>query len=163
MLLQLIFGTVLPSSGATFTSGAYAANTTTGAFHLQLDLTSATSYGTYTMKVSLSDPTTFTSKTVTFIVTKPAPNAVPAIANTENNVKIYPNPATNELNAVYDAGADIKTIAVYNIIGKIMNVYKVTDNTSANLNIDNIPSGIYFVRLVNSHGEVVVTKKFTKQ
>jgi len=150
------------NSGGTFTTDTYAVHTTTGPFHLQLDLTGA-GPGTHVVTVGLSDASSFTNTTATFIITKPGVSSVPGIPGTESDVKIYPNPATNELNAVYNASADVKTIAVYNIIGKIMNVYKVTDNTSANLNIDNIPSGIYFVRLVNSHGEVVVTRKFTKQ
>jgi hypothetical protein len=76
---------------------------------------------------------------------------------------LYPNPAHNEVNLVYNTTADIKNIAVYNIIGKVIAVYKVTENNSANLNLENLPSGIYFARLINSQGNVVVTRKFTKQ
>ncbi|MFI5195872.1 MAG: T9SS type A sorting domain-containing protein [Chitinophagales bacterium] len=91
-----------------------------------------------------------------------APAAVTNINNTENEIILYPNPARDELNVVYSPNADVKTIAVYNIIGKVIAVYKVT-SAGANLNLENIPSGIYFVRLTNSHGDVVVTRKFTKQ
>ena len=90
------------------------------------------------------------------------PTAVTNINNQESNILLYPNPAREELNVVFSATADIKTIAVYNIIGKVLVVYKVTGD-SANMNLENIPSGIYFVRLTNSHGDVVVTRKFTKQ
>ena len=41
-------------------------------------------------------------------------------------------------------------------------VYKVNGN-SANMSLENMPGGIYFVRLVNSAGNIVATKKFTKQ
>jgi hypothetical protein len=75
---------------------------------------------------------------------------------------LYPNPALNEINVVYDGSADVKDIAVYNLIGRVMMVYKVT-GSSANLNIENIPAGIYFVRLLNTHGNVVITRRFTKQ
>jgi hypothetical protein len=74
----------------------------------------------------------------------------------------YPNPAQNEVNVAYDANADIQNIALYSIIGKVLRVYKVTGN-SANLDLENIPSGFYFVRLMNSHGDAVATRKFTKQ
>jgi hypothetical protein len=77
-------------------------------------------------------------------------------------VSLYPNPANSEVNVVYDEAADIKSIGIYNIIGKLMTVYKVSGK-SANLNIENIPAGIYFVRLLNGQGQVVVTRKFTKQ
>jgi hypothetical protein len=88
--------------------------------------------------------------------------SVPTITHSANDVLLYPNPANNELNVVYDGSADIKNIGVYNIIGKLLTVYKVS-GASANLNLEHIPSGIYFVRLLNSQGNAVVTRKFTKQ
>ena len=99
---------------------------------------------------------------MTFIVRKNC--AATNVNNTKpaEDFVLYPNPAYNELNVVYDASLDVKNIAVYNIIGKVMSVYKVS-GTSANLNIENIPSGIYFLRLYNSTGSVILTRKFTRQ
>jgi len=77
-------------------------------------------------------------------------------------VLLCPNPANDELNLVYDANADVKNIAAYNMMGTVMAIYKV-DGPSANLNLEAMPSGIYFVRLSNSYGQEVPTKKFTKQ
>ncbi len=134
---------------------------TPGGFNLSLSYATVTT-GTHYITIELKDTSGATyTKNITFLVTK-APTSVPIVTNGEEKVMLYPNPATDELNVVYDANADVKNIAVYNIIGKVMNVYKVTGN-SANLNLDNIPSGIYFVRLFNSNGNVVVTRKFTKQ
>jgi len=130
-------------------------------FYLSLNLTGATG-GTHWMTVSIYDPTPLgTSQTMTFIINKTT-TGVPSVTSSSNDAILYPNPANNELNVVYDASADIKNIAVYNIIGKVMTVYKVT-GSNANLNIENIPSGVYFVRLYNDQGNVVVTRKFTKQ
>ena len=155
------------TSGTAF-SATYGANSTDdsmGDFHLALNFASATSTGSHYLNVFVQDVTSGIggySKTMTFIINK-IPAAVTNINNPENNIVLYPNPAHDEVNVVYDQGADVKNIAVYNIIGKVLAVYKVTNNTSANLNLENIPSGIYFVRLINSHGDVVVTRKFTKQ
>jgi len=132
-----------------------------GDFHLLLNLTGLSS-GSHYVTVRFSHTPTGTSTTETFVINK-WPTAVSNVNNADNNIVLYPNPAHDEVNVVYDENADIKNIAVYNIIGKVMAVYKVTNNTSANLNLENIPSGIYFVRLINSHGDVVVTRKFTKQ
>lgn len=152
--------TVLASSGMN-TSRAYHIGTT-GDFHLQIFLATATTNGCYYATIRLYNVAVPTdSATATFIVCK-VPTAVPTVKPAED-INIYPNPATSELNVVYDASADVKNIAVYNIIGKVMTVYKVTSNSSANLNLENIPSGIYFVRLMNAHGQVVATRKFTKQ
>lgn len=80
-----------------------------------------------------------------------------------DDMLVYPNPAGNELNIVYDVAADIKNIAVYNLIGKMVAVYKVTGTNSANLNLDSLSPGIYFVRLFNAQGEVVMARRFTRQ
>ena len=112
------------------------------------------------MTVSLKDFSTSETKTETFIVNK-WPTSVPVVTN-DDDITIYPNPAREELNVVYSNTADVKNIAVYNIIGKVMNVYRVSGN-SANLNLRNVPAGIYFVRLLNANGGVVATRKFTRQ
>ena len=156
------------SLGTAFTAPYYANGThdSVGDFHMQLNLSGATTTGTYYLNVSMQDitngPVGSEIKNTTFVVSK-FPTAINNINSQEYNVVLYPNPAHDEVNVVYDANADIKNIAVYNIIGKMLTVYKVTNNTSANLNLENIPSGIYFVRLFNSHGNVIDTRKFTKQ
>ena len=132
-----------------------------GDFHVQMHLETA-SEGTHVVRVSLANNSgTGFPKIITFIITK-GNLATPVIAQAPTEVSLYPNPASNEVNVVYGSNTDVKNIAIYNIIGKVMAVFKVGDN-SANLNIENIPSGVYFARLINSQGEVVVTKKFTKQ
>jgi hypothetical protein len=149
--------------GGMFYSTYYsnATHDSAASFSLSLDFSSVASFGTHWIKVNIKDTASGDQRTVTFIINK-IPTAVPAVNNMVTEVTLYPNPAHSELNAVYDASADIKTIAVYNVIGKAMMVYRV-NNTSANLNIENLPSGVYFVRMVNSEGNVVATKKFNKQ
>ena len=150
----------------TFYPATYYANSahdSTEAFGFFPNLTAAVS-GTHWMNVTLIDYTSGSagySKTITFVVNHTSLGV--ANVNKATEVNLYPNPAHDELNVVYEPSADIKTIAVYSIIGKTMGVYKVSDPTGANLHIENMPSGIYFVRLMNSHGEAVVTRRFTKQ
>ena len=47
------------------------------------------------------------------------------------------------------------------MIGKPVMVYRVTGN-SAKLNIESLPSGVYFVRMADAQGKVT-TRKFTHQ
>ena len=89
-------------------------------------------------------------------------DGVPAVNMQLNEAVLYPNPAKNEVNLVYNEASDVKNIAVYNIIGKVMAVYKV-GSTSANLDLNNMPPGIYFAKLYSSAGNVVATRKFTKK
>jgi hypothetical protein len=62
---------------------------------------------------------------------------------------------------LFNEAAGIRNIAVYNLIGKPVMVYKVTDNNSAKLNIGSIPSGVYFLRLFDGQGRVTAIRKFT--
>lgn len=128
-----------------------------GPFDLQLTFTSV-SAGTHYITVNLANGAT--SKNVTFIVSKHASS----VNNVTNNdeVTLYPNPAPGSVNILYDANAGIKLAAVYNMIGKVMLVNKVSGN-SANINLENVPAGTYFIRLIDGNGAVVATRKFTHQ
>ncbi len=150
--------------GATNNSLPYTVPTTNGDFHLvvSLGVAGVTTGGTYYVTARLQNkniPNDTT--TATFAVTYNPPSEVPTVKSLDN-ILLYPNPANNEINVVYDANSDVKTIAVYNIIGRPVSAYRVSGN-SANLNLEALPAGIYFVRLVNSQGEVLITRKFTKQ
>jgi hypothetical protein len=151
------------NSGPTQTSNAYSDTTSHGEFHLALDFTSSPSNALAYITILVQDASSLSgySKTMTFVINKGIPAGIQPNKQIEE-ISLYPNPAVNEINVVYDASADVKNIAVYNIIGKVMSVYRVSGN-SANLNLDNVPSGIYFLRLMNSNGQLVGTRKFTKQ
>ncbi len=152
-----------PSGGTLATKTSMPYGTTLGDFHMVVDFTSSTSTGCHYMTVRMNNHSSATDTAYETYVICNYPLSAPIFNKSSDDIILYPNPAHDELNVVYDASSDIKNIAVYNIIGKVLTVYKVTNNNSANLNIENIPSGIYFVRLINSHGDVVVTRKFTKQ
>ena len=109
------------SSGNIITSTYYANAThdSTGSFNLSLDFTSATSIGSHSITINIADAGSLTTKNLTFVINRP-PLGVTNVNNPANNIILYPNPAKDELNVVYDANADIKNIAVYNIIGKVM-------------------------------------------
>lgn len=132
-----------------------------GDYHILGNLSSVSTPGPYYVRIRVNNKDVPTDTAIiTFVVTK----GTTGVANVKaaEQVALYPNPATTSVNVVYDAAADVKNIAIYNIIGKQMNMYRATGN-SANLNVENMPAGIYFVRLINSRGDIVATRKFTKQ
>lgn len=102
-----------------------------------------------------------TTRTLTFIARKNSTG----ISNTgsASNVNVYPNPAREAINVTFNKQAGIKTIAIYNMIGNTMRVFKPTDDNSARLDLDNIPSGVYFLRLINAEGNIIATRRFTRQ
>jgi hypothetical protein len=144
----------------------YAVSTTPGTFKMQIDLATAsgvTTNGTYYMRVRLNNKFGLSSDELfqTYIVTRSTTSV--SVVKMAGDVAIYPNPATTSLNVLFDQSSDVRNIAVYNIIGKQVGVYRVSNQSSASLNIENLPSGIYFTRLLNVNGDVVATRKFTKQ
>jgi hypothetical protein len=100
------------------------------------------------------------AKDVTFILGKWGTNVGSVSKN--DDVTIYPNPAKTEINVLFNPNAGIKNISVYNLIGKVISVYKV-QGSSAKLDLQSIPPGIYFMRLSDNQGRVVATRKFTHQ
>lgn len=160
-----ISGAGLWPAGTLYETVPYAASTTNGMFKMQIDLATAsgtTTPGTHFLRVRLNNKFAPSDTAIqTYIVTKTTTSV--KVVKSVGDITMYPNPATSALNLVFDANADIKNIAIYNIIGKQVNMFRVGGSTSASLNVENLSDGIYFVRLMNSNGEVVATRKFTKQ
>ncbi|MBA3828807.1 MAG: T9SS type A sorting domain-containing protein [Taibaiella sp.] len=129
-------------------------------YHMGINLTNATSTGTHFLTAKLTDAVSGYTKKVTFVVTR-APAAVYNV-NGNDEISLYPNPARNQVNVVFSAESNVKTISLYNMIGRIVSVYKVVGN-SAGIDISTMPSGIYFMRLVDVDGNVIATRKFTHQ
>lgn len=127
-------------------------------FHLQNDFTNATAGGPYYITIELISGTLKDSTTFELLKWQTNVNQVKQTAN--NAVSLYPNPAKDELNVVFDANAGVKTIAIRNIIGKVVGMYKVSGN-SAKLNVSNLQSGIYFINLTDGQGHTVAIRKFT--
>lgn len=105
-----------------------------------------------------------TVKPATFIAYKTKATGISTSILQDNDVSIYPNPAQNYIDVVYSASSDVKSIAVYNLIGKVVSVYKVTNKNSARCEFNaDMPSGIYVVRVADSKGAVIATRKITRQ
>ena len=131
-------------------------------FHASIDLCGDTNRATGYLTVLLTNMATSHDTTMVYAFTN-VPNAIPGVVKSEDNISLYPNPTTSSVNITYVPEDDIKLIAVYNMIGKEVATYRPISDRSANLGLENVGSGIYFIRLVNSKGSVVATRKFTKQ
>ncbi len=141
------------------TSNPYSTNW--GVFYVAFNGDNAATGSAAWVQMNVSDPTSLYSRTLTFVATK-YPTSIGNVKRAEDEVTLYPNPARNNVNVVFDASLGVKNVAIYNLIGKAVKIYKVSGN-SAKLDINDIPSGIYFVRLINGQGQIVATRKFTHQ
>jgi Secretion system C-terminal sorting domain len=74
------------------------------------------------------------------------------------NIKIYPNPTTDYFQLSDDDLVD--KVVIYNIIGRQMRTYKVTENGKYNVN--DLPEGLYIIRLLASNGATVKTIRLSK-
>jgi hypothetical protein len=147
------------SLGPSFKSAPYAPGGG-GDFHM-LNSFSGVSAGTHWLTVNLKDSASSFNKNTTFVVTNWAAGVI-TVTKTSDEVVLYPIPATDQLNVLFNADAGIKTAVIYNLIGQVTNVYKV-NGSSAGLDIQKLPSGVYFLKLMNAQGGVLATRKFTKQ
>ncbi|MBN9483430.1 MAG: hypothetical protein BGO70_13190 [Bacteroidetes bacterium 43-93] len=129
-----------------------------GNFHIiYSELGNVTTYGPYYVTIEATDGVE--THQATFVMYK-YPTSVNNFSKT-SELMVYPNPAANDLNVVY-GNMDVKTIGVYNLIGKAVSYYRTSGN-SAKLDLSAVPSGIYFLRLNDEQGHVLATRKFTKQ
>jgi len=76
-----------------------------------------------------------------------------------NNISIYPNPTNNTLNISGFDRSEIKTIALYNNMGKL--IRKISVNTTK-IDVSGLSSGYYFIQLKNINGSCV-NQEFIKK
>ena len=75
-------------------------------------------------------------------------------------ISIYPNPVQNELFIATEV--NVKEVAIYDIYGRITKVYGLqTTDFVHSIDVADLNSGIYFVKIVTDNGEVV--KRFIKK
>ena len=80
------------------------------------------------------------------------------ITENENvNVSIYPNPANNVLNVTANG---YNKMEIINFLGQVV-INENVSNTNFEVNVSNLNSGVYFVRLQGENG--TITKKFVKK
>ena len=84
----------------------------------------------------------------------------------ENSISVYPNPTANSSTINYfSTGNDNVNISLFNVIGeKVVDVYSGAVNTGNNqfeINLENLPKGIYIVKISDSTG--IHTVKLIKE
>ncbi len=74
---------------------------------------------------------------------------------TENQLEIYPNPASDMINI--QTNSNISNVAIYNISGK-----KVLQANRTDINISRLSQGMYILKITSDNG-AQITKRFIKQ
>ncbi len=119
--------------------------------------------GCYYITVNLTDSAVATSQhNITYMVCKTA-LGIDNTTTAQDDIQLYPNPVSDELNITYSTTTHVKNITVYDMIGKVIISTTPTQSNSATIHTSNLPSSVYFVRLVDEQGMVIATRKFTTQ
>ncbi|MGE0568069.1 MAG: T9SS type A sorting domain-containing protein [Bacteroidia bacterium] len=79
------------------------------------------------------------------------------------NITIYPQPAKGALNLSFEIAQanDFKTISIYNSLGQLVKEEEITfNNMKASINITNLPTGIYLLKLRDDNRNLEINKRF---
>jgi len=68
----------------------------------------------------------------------------------DNTLSVYPNPAVGEV-TISSSDAEITSVQIINLQGQVILNKKVL-STIIKLNLDNLPSGIYYTKIITSKG-----------
>lgn len=74
----------------------------------------------------------------------------------KNTLHIYPNPANDKL--TIEAGNPIQNIAFIDVLGRIYSIENTVNTTSAEVNIQTLPAGIYVIEARDFEGNIYRSK-----
>ena len=93
-----------------------------------------------------------------------AQNTVPTLSINEQlaeKFNLYPNPATNVVNITNAENMQVQQVTIYDSSGKQLSTRSFNNETQIQLNVENLPSGIYMLHLQTNEGTAV--KKLVKK
>ncbi len=75
---------------------------------------------------------------------------------------VFPNPTVSTLNMeIYES--EIKSVAVYNLLGKVLRVYNIDSASSrASIDVSELNKGLYILKLNTADGHILNTRFFKK-
>jgi hypothetical protein len=82
--------------------------------------------------------------------------------NLVNGISLYPNPVTNILNVKLGNIADKATIRVYDMNGRVL-IDQLANSGINKVNTARLSSGLYFVKVIESNGNMIYNQKIVKQ
>jgi Zn-dependent metalloprotease len=86
----------------------------------------------------------------------------PSITDVKEGIKVYPNPVVSSL-TIEIADSTIKSVAIYNILGKTMKVMNMeAANKQAIITVSDFAKGLYVLKISTADGQVL-TESFFKE
>lgn len=100
-----------------------------------------------------------TNLTTTYTATVGDPNGI-EILRDQNTISVFPNPATQYFK-LNDANQEVKVINVYNIVGRLVNSFEVT-NTQQSFSVIDLPKGMYMLQMLSEKNEILHTTRLNR-
>ncbi|HVA99574.1 MAG TPA: T9SS type A sorting domain-containing protein, partial [Bacteroidia bacterium] len=88
-------------------------------------------------------------------------NGVNEINPPNLQVSIFPNPANDKINIVYNAGTGTVNYNILNVLGQSISHGAFGNSSNNQLDVSKLPAGIYFLKLIRNNN--VVVGKFVKE
>lgn len=70
-------------------------------------------------------------------------------------ISIFPNPASNYLEVIHDKSLKYNMLELINVEGMVINRQPIVDNYESRVDLINVSSGIYFIRLYNNKDQTI--------
>lgn len=129
-------------------------------FKLQVCAPVSASDGSMSIKVRAF--TRDQSDTVTYILQK-GTLGLNSISLKDERVVLSPNPAVNQVKVFADKSLGAKQITVINMLGRtVLNQDMAAGSEEAVVNLNGVASGMYMVRVSDAKGNVITSRKLTK-
>jgi hypothetical protein len=78
------------------------------------------------------------------------------IDNTSSQIKVFPNPSNGSFTVDFDNLKNVKEIRILDLLGKI--VFQKSINKQSKINIDNLPSGVYILTVIDNENKMTNKK-----
>ena len=79
--------------------------------------------------------------------------------NFNNDIKVYPNPATNYI--MISENDKVDQVLIYNVLGKLVKKFEAESHKK--YFISDLRTGMYIVRLLDSKSNLVKTRRINKR
>jgi hypothetical protein len=113
--------------------------------------------GVYTISIKHKRTLVGLSQKFSLIVTGDSVVELNNASFSENDIKVYPNPATNSLNVI-STNVEIESYEIYDVQGRMINSNLFS--SSNQVDISQLQSGMYLIKLISQYGQTV--KRFVK-
>jgi len=93
--------------------------------------------------------------TVTTVINIPGTTGVNDLKLNNDDLKIYPNPTAQYFRLENNSPYQLKQLRIINVLGQIVRTIPVNSNTASKIDVSNMASGLYNIRIEFEEGTVI--------